>query len=137
MGYIFWRGPRREGDKWVTCSKCNSAGVDYSRDCEPTDRAHLGGETPAMAYRGYLPTNLCPACEGAGGYWRPQRRPWRNHRRWPNEADRERNGNVISEIQFWHDDKNRWLPAITQEMREGYVCEFADDVTAPAEEVSQ
>jgi len=87
-----------------------------------------------MAYRGYLPTNLCPACEGAGGYWRPQRRPWRNHRRWPNEADRERNGNVISEIQFWHDDKNRWLPVITQEMREGYVCEFADDVTAPAEE---
>ena len=133
MGYIHFHGPRQEGDKWVPCSACNGAGMDYTRDGEPTDRAHLTGEMPAMAFRGYLPTNLCHACEGEGGYWQPPRRPWRNHRRWPNEADRERNDRVVCMIQSWHEDKDRWLPAMTEEMRAGFVCEFADDITAPEE----
>lgn len=134
MGYIHWHGPRQQGDKWIPCSECNGAGMDYSRDGEPTDRAALTGETPAMAFRGYLPTNLCHACGGEGGYWQPPQRPFRNSRRWPSEQDRQTNSNVLSLGQCWHADKGFWNPPMTAEMRAGFVCEYADDVTPPQED---
>jgi hypothetical protein len=45
-----------------------------SRDNEPTDRGHLNGDTPSMAYRGYVPTNTCEVCGGEGGAWLPKAR---------------------------------------------------------------
>lgn len=134
MGWIQYVDRRPQADDvWITCDRCGGAGSERGRDNLPTDRAHLGGETPSMAWRGYRPTNLCDQCGGEGGTWLPKRRPWRNHRRWPTEADKLVNDNVTSFGQSWHDDKGRWLPAMTDEMRAGFVCEYADDLTPPLE----
>jgi len=75
MGFIRIVGRRRqEGDTWFPCDYCGGAGIDMSRDNEPTDRGHLNGETPSMAYRGYVPTNTCEVCGGEGGAWLPKAR---------------------------------------------------------------
>ena len=133
MGWIQFidRSPEA-GDTWLPCDCCAGAGSN-GRDNEPTDRAHLNGDTPMMAIQGYVPTNLCEQCHGEGGTWLPKRRPWRNHRRWPTFADQIANNNVCSLIQSWRSEVGAWMPSMTEEMRAGFVCEFANDADAPQE----
>ena len=133
MGWIQFNDRRPEaGDTWLPCDCCAGAGSS-DRDNEPTDRAHLHGDTPMMAIQGYVPTNLCEQCHGEGGTWLPKRRPWRNHRRWPTFADQIANNNVCSLIQSWRSEVGAWMPSMTEEMRPGFVCEFANDADAPQE----
>lgn len=72
MGWIqFHNRSPKAGDTWLPCDYCGGAGSER-RDNEPTDRAHLHGDTPMMAIQGYVPTNLCPQCHGEGGTYLPQ-----------------------------------------------------------------
>jgi len=112
MGFIRIVGRRRqEEDTWFPCDYCSGAGIDMSRDNEPTERGHLNGETPSMAYRGYIPTNTCEVCGGEGGAWLPKARnvtppcpiifhpdyPGFSHPLWRAWVDRE-----------WSEDKPEW-----------------------------
>jgi hypothetical protein len=41
--------------------------------------------------------------------------------------------NVTSLIQSWHEEREAWLPSMTEEMRAGFVCEYPNDADAPQE----
>jgi len=114
MGWIQYHDRKRQPDDvWIECDRC-AGGVDFSRENEPTDRAHLAGETPQMAWRGYRPMNLCPQCGGEGGTWLPKSKDKnRLNVAYSTREDRDCGKNwQIGLLQTWMPDESRWHPPV-------------------------
>jgi hypothetical protein len=123
MGWIQVTGPRKADDVWITCSRCGGGGSERDRDNEPTDRAHLGSETASMAYRGYIPTNLCDQCGGEGGTWLPKSK---NKNRL-NVSYNESGQWQTALLQTWWRDEGGWEPKLTDDQRSQYRWKYDSD----------
>ena len=123
MGWVTVSGPRKADDVWITCDRCGGAGSDYARENLPTDRAHLGGESPDMAWRGYRPTNLCDQCGGEGGTWLPKSKNKNRLNLAYDESGKWRAGL----LQTWWCDEDGWEPKITAERRGEYRWKYDSD----------
>lgn len=87
-----------------------------------------------MAYRGYLPTNLCPACQGEGGSWRPRSK---SKTRLNFAYSKTDGGWVRGTLQTWYVEHGGWHPKITDEMREQYRWDFDNDTDPELMEVAK
>jgi hypothetical protein len=130
MGWIQCVDRRPQAtDVWITCSRCGGGGSERGRESEPTDRAHLHGETPGMAWQGYRPTNVCTQCGGEGGTWLPKsKNKSRLNVAYATVEDRDKEQNWISgSLQTWYPDKGCWHPPVSQSISADRVWKFESD----------
>jgi hypothetical protein len=124
MGWIQYidRQPKAD-DVWITCPRCGGGGMDWDRDNQPTDRAHLHGENPSMAWAGYRPTNTCGRCHGEGGTWLPKSKEKSRLNVGYDEGGQWRRAH----LQHWYDHKGGWHPALEADERAAYRWTFDSD----------
>jgi hypothetical protein len=132
MGWIQYHDRKRQPDDvWIECDRC-AGGMDYSCENEPTDRAHLAGETPLAAWQGYRPTNICSQCGGEGGTWLPKsKNKNRLNVAYATAEDRDNGRNWISgSLQTWYPDRGCWLPPVSESISAGRFWKY-DSETDP------
>ena len=133
MGWIQCTNRQPQADDvWISCDRCNGGGSDFSLERLPTDRAHLAGETPQMAWNGYRPTNICTQCGGEGGTWLPKsKNKSRLNIAYATAENRDRGFAWVGAfLQTWMADRQQWHPPVADSIFSERVWLYESDTDA-------